>query len=133
MQDTYGVMPMATDLGETALRFLRMAASGRAREAFAQFAAPGFRHHNPWFAADAATLAAGMDENAAAHPHKQLDIRHVLVDGDLVAIHSHVRMQPAEPGIAVVHLLRFEDGRLAELWDVAQPVPGQSPNQAGMF
>ncbi|NUS39735.1 MAG: SnoaL-like domain-containing protein [Lysobacter sp.] len=121
------------DLKERAVDFLRMAASGQAREAFARFAAPGFRHHNPWFADGADTLAAAMDENAAAHPGKQLDIQRVLRDGDLVAIHSRVRMQPSDRGIAVVHILRFEDGRLAELWDIGQPVPEQSPNGAGMF
>ena len=123
----------SSDLKTLAVRFLGMAAAGRAREAFAEHAAPGFRHHNPWFADGAATLAAAMDENAAAHPGKQLEIQRVLHDGDLVAIHSRVRMAPGDRGLAVVHILRFEGGRLTELWDVGQPVPEQSPNDAGMF
>ncbi len=48
-----------------AVDFLQLAATGKARQAFATHMAPGFRHHNPWFKGDADSLAAGMDENAA--------------------------------------------------------------------
>ena len=32
-----------------------------------------------------------------------------------------------------VNIFRFENGRIAELWDVGQPMPEESPNQYGMF
>jgi hypothetical protein len=32
-----------------------------------------------------------------------------------------------------VHLVRFEAGRIVELWDVGAPVPDTSPNRHGMF
>jgi predicted SnoaL-like aldol condensation-catalyzing enzyme len=35
--------------------------------------------------------------------------------------------------IAVVHLFRFEAGKIAELWDVGQAQPEQMVNQIGMF
>ena len=46
---------------------------------------------------------------------------------------SFLRMKPGDKGIAVVHLLRFEGGHVAELWDVGQAVPEDSPNPNGMF
>ena len=46
---------------------------------------------------------------------------------------AHVRHRPGEPGIAVVHIFRFEGDRIAELWDVGQPVPAENPNADGMF
>jgi predicted SnoaL-like aldol condensation-catalyzing enzyme len=32
-----------------------------------------------------------------------------------------------------VHIFRFEQGRIVELWDLGQEVPESSPNQYGMF
>jgi predicted SnoaL-like aldol condensation-catalyzing enzyme len=74
-----------------------------------------------------------MEENAAQNPNKVLEIQRALQDGDLVAVHSHVRQQPGDRGAAVVHIFRFEGDRIAELWDVGQPVPESSPNELGMF
>ena len=113
--------------------FLRLCASGRVHEAFPKYAGPGFRHHNPWFAADARALMTGMDDNAAQHPDKTLEILHTLEDGDLVATHSRVRMKPDQSDIAVVHLFRFSGNRIAELWDVAQETPENATNRNGMF
>ncbi|HEV8238018.1 MAG TPA: nuclear transport factor 2 family protein [Thermoanaerobaculia bacterium] len=118
---------------EVAIAFLRAAAAGRARDAFAKHAATGFRHHNPYYPADADSLAAGIEENAAEFPDKDLTVHHVLEDGDYVAVHSFVQMQPGGAGIAVVHLFRFEGDQIAELWDIAQQLPADSPNENGAF
>ena len=75
----------------------------------------------------------GMEENARQNPDKRLDVLHALEDGDFVAVHSHVRQHPGDRGAVVVHLFRFEGDRIAELWDVGQPVPEQSVNAHGMF
>jgi predicted SnoaL-like aldol condensation-catalyzing enzyme len=74
-----------------------------------------------------------MEENAAQNPGKTLEVKHALEDGDFVAVHSHVRQKPGDRGAAVVHIFRFEDGHIAELWDMGQPVPENSPNENGMF
>jgi predicted SnoaL-like aldol condensation-catalyzing enzyme len=74
-----------------------------------------------------------MEENARDNPNKTLDMKLAIEEGDLVAVHSHVRLKPDRPGGAVVHIFRFEEGRIVELWDVGQEVPEQSPNQYGMF
>jgi predicted SnoaL-like aldol condensation-catalyzing enzyme len=112
---------------------LKNAASGRVREAYEGRVTPGFRHHNPYFAGDAESLMRAMDENAKQNPAKSLRIVHALEEGDLVAIHGHVKMNPGDRGIALVHIFRFEGDRIAELWDVGQAVPESSPNQNGMF
>ena len=118
---------------EAALSFLRLSASGKAREAFTLHTGPGFLHHNAYFPGDAESLIAGMEENARQHPDKALAVHHALEDGDFVAVHSHVRLDPSEPGVPLVHIFRFEGHRIAELWDLVQPVPKDSPNQNGMF
>ncbi len=118
---------------EAAVAFLELASSGKVREAYSQFVGPEFRHHNPFFEGSAPSLAAGMEENAQRYPNQVLEVKRVIAEGDLVAVHSHVRQQPDAPGAAVVHIFRFKNGRIVELWDVGQPEPEQSPNQYGMF
>jgi predicted SnoaL-like aldol condensation-catalyzing enzyme len=74
-----------------------------------------------------------MEENAHQNPDKRLEVLRALEDGDLVAVHSHVRQKPDDRGGAVVHIFRFEGDRIVELWDIGQPVPAESPNSNGMF
>lgn len=118
---------------KSALEFLQLAATGNARQAFAQHAAPGFRHHNPWFKGDAESLASAMDENAAKNPGKTLRVIHAIEEGDMVSVFSHVVHRPWGRGASVVHIFRFEGDRVAELWDAGQEVPEEAVNENGMF
>ena len=77
---------------------------------------------------------AAMEEASKTHPNKAIDVRHVYQDGDVVITHSLVtRQDPEAPGIAVVHIFRFRDGRIVELWDVGQEIAKDSPNENGAF
>lgn len=116
-----------------ATEFLTLAASGRAKEAFARYVGGGFRHHNGYFPGDADSLMTAMDENAKKFPRKTLEVKIALEEGDKVATFSKVVHSPGENGAAVVHVFRFADGKIAELWDVGQAIPDESPNQYGMF
>jgi predicted SnoaL-like aldol condensation-catalyzing enzyme len=118
---------------QIAVEFLETVIAGRVREAYERHVAPDFRHHNPWFRGDAAALMAGMEESQRTNPDKSLDIRNVIAEGDRVAVHSHLRQYPGHAGIAVVHIFRFEGDKIAELWDIGQPVPEGSANAIGMF
>jgi predicted SnoaL-like aldol condensation-catalyzing enzyme len=75
----------------------------------------------------------GMEENAAKNPNKVLEIQTAIEEGDRVAVFSRVRQRPDDAGGAVVHIFRFEGERIAELWDVGQPVSADSINENGMF
>ena len=124
---------MADSNKNAAVSFLKMAASGKVQEAYSKFVGEGFRHHNPFFEGSAESLQAGMQANALQNPDKVLDVKRVIAEGELVAVHSHVQQKPGERGAAVVHIFRFENGRIVELWDLGQPLPDESPNQFGMF
>lgn len=123
---------MATELKSLAIQFLQLAATGKVDEAY-QLVAPSFRHHNPYFSADAEALKAGMRENARLHPDKTFEVQRALADGDVVAVHSRITMPSKDMQIAVVHIFRFEDQKIAELWDVGQAQPELMVNQIGMF
>lgn len=118
---------------DMAKEFLRLCATGQVREAYQRFAASNFRHHNPYFGGDAASLRVGMEEAARRFPQTRIETKNVLEEGDRVAVHSRVQHAPSEPDIAVVHILRFEGERIAELWDIAMQGPKDSPNQYGLF
>ena len=124
---------MAESNKNAAVSFLKMAASGKVQEAYSKFVGDGFWHHNPFFEGSAESLQAGMEANTLQNPDKVLDVKRVIAEGELVAVHSHVQQKPGERGAAVVHIFRFENGRIVELWDLGQPVPEDSPNQFGMF
>ena len=118
---------------EAAVSFLQLASSGKVKEAYQQYIDASFRHHNPYFPGNAEALSAAMQENADQFPQKTIDIQRVLADGDLVAVHAHVRLKPGDPGVATIHIFRFAGDRIVELWDVGQAVPDQSLNNNGMF
>jgi predicted SnoaL-like aldol condensation-catalyzing enzyme len=124
---------MTNDNKDAAVSFLQLASGGKVREAYSQFVGGSFRHHNPYFEGSAEALMAGMEQNARQNPGKVLEVKRAIAEGDFVVVHSHVRQRPGDPGAVVVHIFRFENGRIAELWDVGQPVQEKSPNQFGMF
>ncbi|MBX7115577.1 MAG: nuclear transport factor 2 family protein [Myxococcaceae bacterium] len=116
-----------------ALDFLRLAAAGHVDEAYAKFVSPRLVHHNAYFAGDVDTLKAAMRDSARQNPAAHLDVKRAVEENDVVAVHSHMRLQPDTPGIAVVHLMRFENGRIVEWWDIGQQLPADSPNHNGVF
>ncbi|HZJ24625.1 MAG TPA: nuclear transport factor 2 family protein [Anaerolineales bacterium] len=124
---------MADSNKNAAVSFLKMVASGKVQEAYSKFVGEGFRHHNPFFEGSAESLQAGMQANALQNPDKVMDVKRVIAEGELVAVHSHVQQKPGDRGAVVVHIFRFENGHIVELWDLGQPVPEESPNQFGMF
>jgi uncharacterized protein YndB with AHSA1/START domain/predicted SnoaL-like aldol condensation-catalyzing enzyme len=118
---------------EIAVSFLHEVAAGRVREAYDRFVAEDFRHHNTNFRGDRRSLMDAMADNAAANPHKALTIKLAIEEGEYVAVHSHVRQNPQDRGGAVVHIFRFEKGRIAEFWDIGQAIPEHVANENGPF
>jgi predicted SnoaL-like aldol condensation-catalyzing enzyme len=103
-----------------------------ARAAFMKHVAADYVQHNP-------NIADGRDAAIAAlapmfsRPQAAFDVKRVLVDGDLAAVHLHGRPSPDDPGGAVVDLFRLENGKIVEHWDVLQPMPETSVNPHPMF
>src|SRR6202035_1910904 len=118
---------------ESANSFLRLASSGDVREAYEHYVHPDFRHHNPFFPGERASLLVGMEESAVTFPRKEFEAVRALEDGDLLAVHGRVRLTPSSPWIALIHIFRFEGNQIIEEWEVGQEVPQDSPNQHGVF
>jgi predicted SnoaL-like aldol condensation-catalyzing enzyme len=118
---------------ERAVDFLNLVVAGDIDEAYNSYVNMHGRHHNVYYAADFASLKKGMIDNHEQFPNKRLMVKNVLGDGNLVAVHSNIIMKTGEAGVAVVHLFRFENGKIVEMWDVGQAVPASSPNMIGAF
>ena len=116
-----------------AIEFLKLASGGQVVEAYERYVASDFKHHNPYFSNDRQSLIDGMLQSAAAEPNKSFEIIQAVEDSDTVAVHSRLTRDNVGVQYAVVHILRFEGGKISEMWDIAQEVPGDSPNEVGMF
>jgi predicted SnoaL-like aldol condensation-catalyzing enzyme len=118
---------------EIALEFLKHAAKGDSRVAFNIYTGKDFKHHNAWFKGDAHTLMVAMEESAKENPDKVFEIQRALQDGDLVAVHSFIKQNQKDRGMAVMHIFRFEKNKIIEMWDFGQAIPENCVNENGMF
>lgn len=118
---------------EIATHFLHLSAKGKSREAFELYVATNFIHHNAYFKGDRNTLMLAMEENAIQNPNKIFEIQRILEDEDLVAVHSRIQLQQNDTELAVMHILKFHQNKIIELWDFGQPVPKDIINENGMF
>lgn len=116
---------------QAAVQFLKLVVAGNIDEAYQKFVDMKGKHHNPFFPAGFPALQKAMKENHDQFPNKQINVKHVLADGDLVAVHSELVLSPGGSAMVVFHLHRFAGDKIVELWDCGQAVPADSPNKDG--
>lgn len=88
------------------------------RKAYEAYVAPGLIQHNPNIAdgREAAIVELeGLLKNPAAH----FDVKQVVVDGDLAAVHFRGSLG-GPMGANVVEWFRLQDGKIVEHWDTFQ-------------
>lgn len=115
------------------ISFLTMVVAGKITEAYDAYVDPAMRHHNQYYKGDAATLMAGMQENHENFPDKVFSIKKILEEGDTVITYSSMKLSKTMPLIAVMHMFRFGNGKIVEMWDVAKEIATDSPNEHGAF
>lgn len=118
---------------EIAKDFLQLASKGESRKAFELYVSDNFKHHNAYFQGDGHSLMVAIEVSAKKNPNKILEIQRALEDGNLVAVHSRVKQTQSDKEIAVMHIFRFENDEIVELWDFGQAVPSEVINENGMF
>jgi predicted SnoaL-like aldol condensation-catalyzing enzyme len=112
--------------------FLAMVIKGNIERAYELYVHLECRHHNVYHNGDRASLMKGMIENHEKFPKKKFTVKKILEEGDTVMTHSQLLMDE-HTEISVVHIFRFKDGKVIEMWDVGQPIPKDSPNENGAF
>lgn len=53
----------------------------------------------------------------------KIQVRRAAADNDLVFLHILAVPSPTDPRSGVVDILRFEDGKIVQHWEVIQTVP----------
>ena len=121
-------------LGIAAVEFLDLALNQKkVDEAIDKYLAPPYTQHNPQVPDGIEGARAGLTGLLKQVPGWHYDFKRVLVDGDLVVIHSHVTTGSGDRGMAVADIFRAENGKFVEHWDVVQPVPESAANENTMF
>ena len=105
----------------------------KVREAFETWVVPNYIQHNPMAPNGRDAAITFLEPFFAKNPDINYSIKRIIADGNLVAVHSHGKFAPNDRGIAVVDILRVENCKVVEHWDVVQPVPEKSANDNTMF
>ena len=103
------------------------------RAAFETWVEPGYIQHNPLAKSGRDAASAFLEPFFQSHPEASYSIKRIIADGNLVAVHSHAKFTADDRGLAIIDILRVDHCKVAEHWDVAQPVPEKSANTNGMF
>jgi predicted SnoaL-like aldol condensation-catalyzing enzyme len=102
-------------------------------EAFDQYSVPDYKQHNPLAATGAKAAISFLGPYLKQCAECKTEIKRVIAEGDLVAIHNNPTSKPGDRGRAVVDIFRIENGKVVEHWDVVQDVPEKSANTNTMF
>jgi predicted SnoaL-like aldol condensation-catalyzing enzyme len=102
-------------------------------EAAQKYLGPYYRQHNPLAGDGPEPFVQFVTGFMQTFPELRIDIKRLLAEGDLVAVHCHLVRQPGDRGMAVMDMFRLENGKVVEHWDVLQEVPEQAANTNTMF
>ncbi len=103
------------------------------RGAFEAWVDPGYIQHNPMAATGRDAAIGFLEPFFKSNPGIRYEIKRVIADGNLVAVHAWGRFSENDRGMAVVDILRVQSCKVMEHWDVVQPVPEKAANTNGMF
>ena len=106
---------------------------GKPDEAVERYQGPMYIQHNPMAADGAEPFIGFVKYLKSEFPEFTYEVKRVIGEGDLVAVHGHLKNTPDDRGMAVVDILRYENGKAVEHWDVIQPIPEEAANENTMF
>ncbi len=121
------------DKREISISFLEMIVSGNIEEAFSKYIHESFFHHNPYFQGDKESLKIGMIENHSKNPNKILNIFQIIQENEKVVVHSKLTLPQNKKELNVLHLFRFQENKIIEMWDIGTPIPDEIINKNGIF
>ena len=102
------------------------------RRAFEQYVAPDYVQHNPNIA-DGREAAIAALTPLFSRKDVELQVRRVIVDGDIAVVLISARDPSTPRGSAVADIFRLSNGRIVEHWDILQAVPEHPVNPHPLF
>jgi NADPH:quinone reductase-like Zn-dependent oxidoreductase/predicted SnoaL-like aldol condensation-catalyzing enzyme len=123
------------DGGKTqiAAQVLRAAFAGGDTAIIDRFVRPDSIQHNPLAPDGPEAMKAFGAAWLKQFPDATYEERRSISDGDLVLLHSSGVLVPGTDGLAVFDIFRFQEGKIAEHWDILQEVPAATANGNDMF
>ena len=117
---------------EMAVTFLQEVVANKIENAYNKYVAEDFVHHNQHFKSDRASLLAGMVESNKHFPDKKLTVHKVIYEQPYVVVHAHVWLSE-EMEASLIHIFRFEGGKIAEMWEASEIIGKNMVNELGVF
>ena len=117
---------------DIAKAFLQGIITDKVQEVYDLYTSPNFKHHNGFYRGDRESLLEGMIHSNTVFPNKNLTIKLAVSEPPYVTLLSSVKITD-DKEVAVVHIYSFEGEKIAEMWDISQEVPENSPNENGVF
>lgn len=118
---------------QVAIAFYDAAINKKDFAAASKYLGAQYKQHNPTAQDGAEGLKAFIDFLKARFPNQKGEVKRVIAEGDLVALHIHSTRGDNTPGRAIVDIFRVQDGKVVEHWDVIQDIPEKPSNNNGMF
>jgi len=106
--------------------------TNQAEEVFLKHTTPSFIHHNIFFKGDRDSLLKALIENNIEYPNKKIVIKNVIAEDQYVTVFSHVDLD-GKLSYATIHLFRFSEDKIDEMWDFSQELPQTIVNEHGAF
>lgn len=125
--------PSARDL---VLAFYEAALNDKDEGKTKEFLGDTYIQHNPAVADGPDGLLRFVRFRRERFPHSRNEVKMVIAEGDLVALHVHSVLVPGTAGRNIVDIFRVEGHKVVEHWDVIQDIPEQlfpPINDNGLF
>lgn len=96
--------------------------------------AQNYIQHNPTMTDGRDSVKQLLESLGVAHwPKQKVDFKRVIAEGDLVMTEVVQPKTGDSPETVIVDIFRVENGKIAEHWDVMQPVPANPTNKRPMY
>lgn len=118
---------------DIAKQFLTLIGRGEIDKAFANYTATSFKHHHPSVPAGKEALKEAMKNDFTSNPTKKTVILRLIEQNDLVMAHSYISHTAENREYVVVHIFRFSDHLITELWDIVGEIPKSMINKDGAY
>lgn len=103
-------------------------------EAVKKYVGDVYLQHNPTVADGGQAFIDAFKPFLKDNPQSRAQIKRVIADGDLVALHVFSQANPNDKGEAVVDIFRLDkNGKIVEHWDVIQAIPEKTVSGRTMF
>lgn len=118
---------------KNAIAFYKMAYGGNPSKAIELYIGSEYIQHNPAVANGTNGFIEYFERMQQEYPEKSIEFVRCIVEGNLVALHSH-QTWPGNDEYVTMDFFRFDEhGKICEHWDSIQQIPKISANKNTMY